>query len=283
MNNDINFPTPGDNPEDVEMNGLNGLDGLNNLNNGGDEPDGGLPESGIGENLNVNYAEEDDAEAATKEEIDEAVNEEKHRLRIDDFSISGIWRGLKEYWLGLKRITRIFAVSSAALLLIAIVALTVILNRSPYVKTFVGLESDREAAEIMELLKDNKIPFKYDKVFRTISIKEKDEAAAVMAAVNRGYPQSGVLYEEEVSSNILESQQEKKERELRNKQKRLEAALRMMTGIELATVNLYIPDNSKAAITREIQPSTASVMLYTKTGYVLPPETVKGIENMIQK
>ena len=306
MNNDINFQNnpggaaDGNNIDLNELNELNEANGLNDLNGNGFESFSGTNFGG--ENIDLSDLPEPDAETeeisdldlnngfaeelanVTPSEIDEAVTE-KHRLKIDSFTPAGIWKGLKEYWLGLKMSTRILAAASTLGIILFSVIVAVILNQSPYVNTFLYLEDEREAAEIRQVLKDNNIANKYDTATRTISVKAKDEADALGAVAMRGYPYSGGLFEyvEETSGNILESQQEKKDRELRNKQKRLEASLAAMTGIEKAAVNIVVPDNSKASLRGEIQPSKASVILHTKNGYNPPENVIKGIENMVQK
>jgi flagellar M-ring protein FliF len=265
MNNDINFQTPDENPDDIGFNGVNGFD-----------PDADIENIDLG-----GPGEFEDGDAGT-----DAAGEpepERHRFVMPDrFSISGIWRSARDYWNGFSRQMRIIIASSAGGLLLFAVIMTVVLNQSPWVRVY-GAADRQEASEIVMILDASRLQYDWDPALNIFSVKQRDEARFLGTLAAAGYFQTGVIFEEETSGGFMETQQEKANREKRNRERRLEAALDTIGGINFSTVTLTIPDNTRVAIQSERVPAQAAVVLHLKPGFILPPEAVKGIENLVQK
>lgn len=268
MNNDINLETSDYNPE----------------SNGGDSAEEGT-DGGAGLYSETMPEENGNGGAFTGAggPPEQEPEPEKHRFVMPErFSITGMAGAFRDYWNGIKKQTKIAAVSALAGIIVLAVILTAVLGRSPYGITFSGQE-DQEVGEILQILQNHSIPYKLDPIYRTISVKEKDKSRALGAVVVENHPQTGIIYEEETSGNMLETSQEQKAREKRNREKKLEAALNTITGVNSSQVTLTIPDNSKNVLIREQIPSSAAIMLKLKPAFKISPEAVRGIENLIQK
>jgi len=274
MNNDINFQPPDENPDDIGFNGLG-----QNETNEFDSGDGNI------ENFDLGGIDSGDpADGAAGIGMEPAEPEPpRHRFVMPErFSVSGLWRAFRDYWIGLAQRTKTIFVSSMGGLLLLAVIMTVVLNQSPWVRIYGALDNS-EAGEIIMILDANRIPHEWDSSLRTISVRARDEARALGTLTLQGYPKSGIIYEEETGGGILETQAEKANREKRNRERRLEAAFNAIAGVNFSTVTFNIPDNSRNVLMSEREPATAMVMLDLKPGFVLSPDAVRGIENMVQK
>ena len=270
MNNGMNFQTPEENPENSNINNINSIDNTDNLN--------GL--NGLDDLDDMNDIDDIDLEdIAGGGNIDNIDKNKKSKSKLSDFSISSMWKSIKGFWAGLQKRTKIFAVASASALLVAVIVITVILNQSPYIITYSALD-ERERSEVITFLENNKIPYKYDLMFNTIKVREKDQAKTVGALLDYGY---APVFEPEVGGALLETQDDKKDRARRNLENKLASYIGGMTGIDSATVILVVPDNTRAVVKSEVEPSTAAVQLYIRNGFDLSDESVAGIESMVMK
>ena len=281
MNNDINFQ------ESDENNGLDAENGFEpdeteDIDNGEDfnETENAETQTGTADS---GAAERPAAASATRGRQPEK-EKEKHKLKMPEkFSVSGTAKAYKDYWTGLQTRTKIIAISSLLGTLVLLVILVVVLNYSPWVIAYTGLD-DGEAGEMIAILNSGNIQNKWESALKTLSVKEKDQAKAIsILAVNGGYPRTGFVYVEETNTNILANSEEKKQIALRNREKKLQAALNNIAGVKDSLVTLNIPDNSGSVLQREYLPPSASVMLQLKQGYTLSDDAVRGIENLIQK
>ncbi|MCL2773723.1 MAG: flagellar M-ring protein FliF [Oscillospiraceae bacterium] len=207
----------------------------------------------------------------------------KNKFKINDFSVSGIWNAVKDWWKNLAGKTKVRGGVAAACVILFLIILTAILNASSYAMTYTNLDS-QEAGEIINILNSYKIKYKWDNALRTISLKENDQAKAIAALAAEGYPKKGeIVYDTVPSGGMFETESDKKARLQQDLENRLGATINTITGVDYAAVNLTIPDNSMNTLLSQQQPSTAAVLLHLKPGYTLSTDTVKGIELIIEK
>jgi flagellar M-ring protein FliF len=272
MNNDLNFQAPDENPENIGFDGLGSPDGTDP----GDD--------------NIDYAETEaggpaDASAGLGANREPETQEptERHRFIMPErLTPSGIWRAFRDYWTGLARRTKLIWASSAAALLLFTVIMTVVLNQSPWVIAYSGLE-EGEMGEIAAILEVSGISYDVNTLLKTVSVRERDRARVVGTLALQGYPKSGIIYEEETSGGFMETQEEKRLREKRNRERWLAANLDAIPGVNFSSVTLTIPDNSRNVLVSERIPSSAAVMLWLRPGFNFSPDQIRGLENMIQK
>jgi flagellar M-ring protein FliF len=271
MNNDINFQAPDENTEPI----VNGA-----MNPGEGTPDFGMAQPGARtfNGTAPETAAPGGGAAARGREI-----KEPHRFKMPErFSFMGIIKAFRDYWSGLESKTKRTAVTTAVLVLVLVIGLTVLLNRSPYERTYFDLDAS-EAGQMIAALDASGIPSRWDPALQTLSVRERDQARAVGVLAVQGFPRSGFMYEEEPQGGFMETGADRAARINRNRERRLQAALNAVTGVESSLVTLTVPDNSASVLMRErVQPS-AAVALRLRPGFALSAEAVRGIENLIQR
>lgn len=268
---------------DMENFALNGNEGNNANDNNAVNP--GITENAGSPDLfdSNNKNDKNKANRANKTNANLKEKTNKNKTKQNPFSISGFINSVKEFWLNLSRRTKILTGVSAAIGIVLIIALVAVLNTSPYVTTYTRLD-DQEAGEIMNILDSYNVKYNWDNTLKTLSLRERDQAAAVAALAMEGYPRIGRLaYEPSSGGGLFETKDDKQKRYNQDLENKLAAAVGTMNGIDAAIVTLSLPDNSRNTLTQDQQPAKASVLLHIKPGYSLSRETVMSIENLIEK
>jgi flagellar biosynthesis/type III secretory pathway M-ring protein FliF/YscJ len=275
MNNDINSPNPNNAPPPDENQNPGGAGSADN----DAAPPPATPPTPPAAAGAPSPPPEDDDEEFTEDEIDEAV---RPRFKIDNYSVSGIWRAVREYWSSLEKKTRRYFTVFASLIFISVIILTVILNRSPMVPLFSFIADETEAMEMMSVLESAGIRHDYDPLFRRISVRQKDRTRAWAALAAEGYPGSGVSYTEELQGTLLESGDDRRNREIRNLESRLEAVIKNIHGVRSASVNLVIPPPRNILLQSQREYPSASVQVTLMSGFTLSDKAVLGIEGHVR-
>ena len=291
MDNNINNSNNTNNKNENADNfrDINDINDINNKNDANDINDikgfADSDEFNDMKNFALNGGADASAPAAARSsgENPDAKPADKNKFKINDYSISGFIRAIRDYWRNISRKTKITVISSTAFAILCIVIAVVVLNIGSYVTTYTGLD-DREAGEIMSILNTYNVKYRWDNTLKTVSLKEKDQATAVAALAMEGYPRIGrVVYEASSGGGLFDTKEDKQRRYNQDLENKLGATINTMNGIDSAIVTLSLPDNSRNILTQDQQPSKASILLHIKPGYAISRETVQSIENLIEK
>ena len=256
---------------------------------------GGTPDENLNTDINgnINSLPEEETEENgipdmyTDSEVPQEGNEEKSADEIpakkklsEYFSVSGMARNFKEWWNddispGMRTLIIALGVIMAVIIIVVIVAL----NTSKKVIIYTALKTD-EAGEIGNILKDNKIYYKYNPALGTIAVKEKDVGNVTMALAQDGYPHEGYLFTPIQSTGMFQTDSDKLREEQENLRKLIETAIDTLEGVSYSLVILNIPDNKNNILRSEQQQSSVGITVHMKPGQTLSKKAVQGIETL---
>lgn len=193
---------------------------------------------------------------------------------------------LKERWQNVpektRKIIKAIAGGTAAIALIAILALYLLGNDSDYSTLFTGLSQD-EAREVVGLLQDEGIDYRYNINDGAIRVPETTVEQTRVNLLSKGYPKSGFAYDMYLNNTgLMTTESDKKLITRYELQDRLGATIRMFEGVQDAKVTitegaepLYAwEDNSSAE-------ASASVMVTMKGGSTLTADKAQAVKNLI--
>ena len=276
----------GDSLEDFED--LIGTDSEGEGSEGSEDEQGGQDESGH----DGNEADGADPGDAEDQDADAGGEPAKEKWKWPEFVIdnrrpSGIARGIgawcRAVWRTFGKRGKIILTSSAAAFVALLIIFVVILNTSPFVRTYSALD-ELEAAEITHVLDTQRI--RYDRVRYddgiAIYVREVDQARATAALMDEGHWFRGFVFEEDEDvGGLFDTSDVIRERMIANRQRRLAGVLGAMPGVVDAVVTLVVPDNDRIVLAGDMQPSTASVMLVMRDGAYMSDDSVRSIENLL--
>lgn len=191
-------------------------------------------------------------------------------------------KNIKEKWSSLSKSQKIMFVVSSSIILLSVIVAIYITTRPHYVTIFSGLDP-KEAAEIQNILSDQKIDSKAANGGTTILVRDKDVDRAKMAAAQAGYPKnSSITFEDalKLSSSMTATETDKRRTFIKLKESEIQQALKQMSDyIEDAVVNLSIPEDYTFALKSEAEKPTASVKLTLKKS--LSSDQIEGIQRFV--
>lgn len=191
--------------------------------------------------------------------------------------VKAILNKIKEFWNNLTRKNKIIILAGAVAILIVSIFTVVIATSTEYVSAFDGLETS-EASEIIKILQELGVDFKYNN--NQILIEEKQLDAAVMQLAAQGYPKSGSNYDLFINnSDIMNTDFEKQQYLIFQMQERLANQIKTLDGVSKATVNITIPDNKEFVFASEKVDPTAAVALTLRND--LTKNQVSGIKRLV--
>ena len=193
---------------------------------------------------------------------------------------------LKERWQGVpektQKIIKAIAGGTVAIALVAILALYLLSGDSDFSTLFTGL-SQEEAQEVVGLLQDEGIEYRYDANSGAIRVPEATVESTRVSLLSKGYPKSGFAYDMYLNNTgLMTTESDKKLITRFELQDRLGATIRMFEGVQDAKVTitegteaLYAwEDNSGAD-------ASASVMVTMKKGSSLTADKAQAVKNLI--
>ncbi|ADQ06324.1 flagellar M-ring protein FliF [Caldicellulosiruptor hydrothermalis 108] len=191
-------------------------------------------------------------------------------------------KNIKEKWSSLSKSQKIMLVVSSSIILLSVIAAIYITTRPHYVTIFSGLDP-KEAAEIQNILSEQKIDSKAANGGTTILVRDTDVDRAKMAAAQAGYPKnSSITFEDalKLSSSMTATEADKRRTFIKLKESEIQQALKQMSDyIEDAVVNLSIPEDYTFALKSEATKPTASVKLTLKKS--LSSDQIEGIQRFV--
>jgi len=195
-------------------------------------------------------------------------------------ALESIKQQLNNYWDSLDKRRRRYLLLMVGLIILAIVLVSVMLNRKEYVVLYSGL-TEQEAAEVYTKLKEMNVQPKMEGR-TTILVPKKDEAELRMQMTMEGYPKSGFNYDLYLeSSSFGQTDDEMQKRWIIQLQERLGQSIRVLEGVEDAVVTIAMPRSDSFVLREKETPVSASVIVLPKKGYEITSEQAKSIEQLI--
>lgn len=183
----------------------------------------------------------------------------------------------KEFWSSLEKSqkNRIYITTAiaAAIVFIGLYAVT-----RPTYTTLVSNADPKEVGEMTDILKKNNIWHKVESEGRKIIVNQQDNNKAQVVLAQAGYPKGGMTFEDAISMiNMGTTESDKKQIWKKQQVSDIEQKIMMLDNIELATVNLALPErNIFVSDDQKLQKPTAYVMVKPKQ-----PLTKKQIQGIV--
>ena len=193
---------------------------------------------------------------------------------------------MKERWQNVPEKTRTIikaiAGGTVAIALIAILALNLLGNNSDYSTLFTGL-SQEEAQQVVSLLQDEGIEYRYNAANGAIRVPEATVEQTRVNLLSQGYPKSGFAYDMYLDNTGLMTTESDKQLITRfDLQDRLGATIRVFDGVRDAKVTitegsepLYAWDDQSAA------DASASVMITMENGSALTADKAQAVKTLV--
>ena len=181
-----------------------------------------------------------------------------------------------------RTIIKAIAGGTVAIALIAILALNLLGNNSNYSTLFTGL-SQEEAQQVVSLLQDEGIEYRYNTANGAIRVPEATVEQTRVNLLSKGYPKSGFAYDMYLDNTGLMTTESDKQLITRfDLQDRLGATIRVFDGVRDAKVTitegsepLYAWDDQSAA------DASASVMITMENGSTLTADKAQAVKTLV--
>ncbi|MCI8664770.1 MAG: flagellar M-ring protein FliF [Hungatella sp.] len=197
-------------------------------------------------------------------------------------------QNLKERWQGVpektRKIIKAIAGGTIAIALIAIVALNLLGNNPDYSTLFTGL-SQEEAQQVVGLLQDEGIEYRYNAANGAIRVPETAVEKTRVNLLSKGYPKSGFAYDMYLdNTGLMTTESDKKLITKYELQDRLGATIRVFDGVQDAKVtinegadSLYAWEDQSGA------DASASVVVTMKDGVSLTSDKAQAVKTLISR
>ncbi len=188
-----------------------------------------------------------------------------------------------QYWNQFSKKQKTIFFSTLALIIIAIVVLTMQLSKTEYEVAFKDLNSS-DSAGIMNYLDTNNIPYKLGSDGKTISVPSTQAARIKVDVGSQGIVQNGSIgfgaFDSSSSIGTTDSEFNVKYNNALNGE--VQQLLTRMNGISEAKVLVTLPKESVFAGAEDQEKGIASVVLKFKPGYHPNQETIDGYFNLVK-
>ena len=197
----------------------------------------------------------------------------------EHFAPSSIARNFSDWWSNLSPRGKYVSIGVAVLLIIASIIIAAVINTGKMV--VVGHPGNQsEAGEVLNMLRNNKIKYSYDRVLGTISVREQDAANVVMILAQEGYFQEGYFFEPIHSSGMFMTDSDKRREEEENLRRRIETAINTLDGVSFSVVMPVIADNRNNILRSQQQQSSMHIIVHMEQGRTLSEKAIRGIETL---
>lgn len=194
---------------------------------------------------------------------------------------------LKDYWQSLSTKSRkmLMAIAGGT---VAIAILAVIILKfgfqPDYSTLFTGLNSE-EASEVVALLQEEGISYRYSDGEGTIRIPATTVDKTRAELLSKGYPKSGFTYDMyRNNSGLMTTESDKKQYTLYELQDRLGAQIRLFEGVQDAKVTIAEAGEQKYALQDDsTTDASASVVVTMEAGQSLSSNGAAAIKNLIAR
>lgn len=184
---------------------------------------------------------------------------------------------IKEWWLKFSTKQKTLVISITAVVIIALVILSVIMTR-PTMVPLITCSDQTQSAKVKELLTDQNLDYEVSSDGLTYTINAKDQAAANILLGSNNIPTSGFSIEDALNGSISTTEADKQKKYQVYLQDKFSRELSEMNNVNAAVVTLNIPPDDGTLITRN-QETYASVKLDLSSP--LSEEQVAGIARYV--
>ena len=180
-----------------------------------------------------------------------------------------------EFWKKYTTKQKTLFLSVVAAVIIALIALVFILNRTTYT-TLASFDDTASASKAATLLDDNGIKYKVSDDALTIKVDEKQVSEARLLLGENGISSTynNTDYEWLFDNSFSTTDSEKRLKAKINLQSTMEADISSIEGVTKASVTINIPDNVNSIYSKE---TTASISIMLHTNANFKKESVQGI------
>lgn len=182
-----------------------------------------------------------------------------------------------------KKTLTAIVVGTAAIAIFGVMALRMGVG-TEFSTLFTGLNQE-EAQEVVSLLQEEGVDFRFDDKNGTIRVTESEANQLRAQLLSKGYPQSGFTYDMyRDNTGLMTTESDKEQYTLYELQDRLGAQIRIFDGVMDAKVTIAEAGTPKYALNDDTNVNaSASVVVTMKTGQILTPEKAASIKNLIAK
>ena len=192
---------------------------------------------------------------------------------------------LKENWQNLpektQKIIKVIAAGTLVITLIAVLALNLTKNKD-YSTLFTGLSQD-EAQQVVSLLQDSGIDYRYNSSNGAIRVPEASADQTRANLLSQGYPKNGFAYDMYLDhTGLMTTESDKKQITLYDLQDRLGATIRLFEGVRDAKVTIVEATDKQYVLGDSSgNAASASVVVTMNTGSTLTAEKAQAVKNLI--
>lgn len=190
----------------------------------------------------------------------------------------GIQTRVVEFWNRFTGKQKTLIISISAAVILTLVALIVLLNRTTYVD-LVTFDNTADAASAQTVLDENAIPYKVSGNGLSFTVDEKSEAQARLALGENNIAtnvNNDVDWALDNSMSTTDSERNLKQKILTQNQ--IGNDLELIEGIKQASVQIQVPDSTNSLLSSEKE-TTASVLLITTGDF--DSANIEGIANYV--
>lgn len=190
-----------------------------------------------------------------------------------------------QFWNNFSKKQKTLFISTAAIILLAIILMTIQFSKTQYEVAFTGLDST-DAAGVMTYLDSSSTPYKLSSDGTSISVPSTDAARIKVDIGSQGILQSGSIGFDKAfgsSSSIIGMTDEEfnvKYKSALNGE--VEQLLKRMNGVQNAKVLINLPDKNVFASADEQEKASASVVLDFKPGFRPTQDNIDGYFNLVK-
>jgi len=191
------------------------------------------------------------------------------------------WNKIKTKWSSISKKLKIIIVSSLALVIVAAIVLTVVLNKSDgYIVLFPNMDSS-ESAEVYNILKAQGVAVRINKDGE-IEVPQGQWDQLVYELAEKGYPQSTPSYGTFFDNLGMTMTDFEKRQTLRFElQDRLQTTIKRLNGVKGVVVTISMPEGNNYVWKEDKEKATASVALTLDNSVKFTEENVSAIKNLV--
>ena len=194
--------------------------------------------------------------------------------------MSTLWASVKEKYHGLSQGSRRLILGAGLALMLSLALYILLIGKVNYVVLFSGLELKSSAAIVEEMDRLGNIKYKVADGGATLLVDEKVVSdLRLKLAMNGSLPDGSIGFELFDNQGLMVTDQDRKIMYQRAAQGELERTIRGLEEVKYARVHLNLAEST--LFEKELQKSTATVVLELVPGKTLTPGQVEGILSLV--
>jgi len=197
-------------------------------------------------------------------------------------NLRALFRQWKEAWSKFNPFTRRLLLGGGLALLFSLIIYAFLLGQGPaYAPVFSGLQA-KDAAEIIQKLETQKVPYRLADNGRAILVPEKDVYRIRLSLAAQGLPRGGVVgFELMDQSRFGATEFDRRVNYQRALEGELTRTIMELTQVAEARVHIVLPEPS--LFVSQKKPATAAILVKLKPGQELSPDQVSGIIHLVSR